>query len=90
MSKPKPKGTNAQCRCEACTQGPALSSLPLPPPPPENTKEKKGMEKPAMRQQNKPFLMATKLAECQLELLCAESVIIAPLGDTAALRQEPP
>lgn len=48
------------------------------------------MEKPATRQQNKPFLMATKLAECQLELLCAESVIIAPLGDKAALRQEPP
>ena len=28
------------------------------------------MEKPAMRQQNKPFLMATKLAECQLVTLC--------------------
>lgn len=28
------------------------------------------MGKPAMRQQNNPFLMATKLAECQLVTLC--------------------
>lgn len=41
---------------------------------PPDTKEKNVMGKPATRQQNKPFLMATKLAECQLLFLCAGSL----------------
>lgn len=32
------------------------------------------MEKPAMQQQNKPSLMATKLAGCQLQRLRADRV----------------
>lgn len=52
---------------------------------PQNTKEKNVTEKPATRQQNKPLLMATKLAERQPQLLCAESVIITQPGVKASL-----
>lgn len=47
------------------------------------------MEKPAMRQQNKPLLMATKLAERRPSFLCAACDNHAAPRQGLSLRQGP-